>query len=267
MQQQEMADSRPDFRDVSLVLIPILLIIIAELTIFFGKTSIAIYILIFILLGLSLSAFKITDSNLARVLQALLLLPLLRIVSISMPIFFEITLYSFVFTYVPLIMPIYLIIKHQGFASGQILPTRKLLAYFPLAILLALIIAEVEYWTISSGYLVPDLSLVSMLKISFIMIFIVGVIEETIFRLILQTRLEEYFGMTSGLIITSILFGIMHSGYGTPYEILVAASSGFALGYIYQRTRNLSLISIIHGCINIFLFSLIPHLGPGLGLF
>lgn len=267
MQQQNMQHSRLKFQNISLVLIPIIWIIVAEFMIIVGETSIAIYIHIFILFGLSLSAFKITDSNLTRVLQALMLLPLLRIVSISMPIFFEITLYSFVFIYVPLILPIYLVIKHQGFASGQILPTRKLFAYIPLAILLALIIAEVEYWIISSGYLVPDLSLVSMLKISFIMIFVVGVIEETIFRLILQTRLEEYFGMTSGLIIASILFGIMNSGYGTPYEILLAATSGFALGYIYQRTRNLSLISIIHGCINIFLFSLIPHLGPGLGLF
>ena len=39
------------------------------------------------------------------------------------------------------------------------------------------------------------------------------------------------------------------------------------MGWMFQKTRSLSLVAITHGCVNIFLFGVIPHLGLGLGLF
>ena len=132
--------------------------------------------------------------------------------------------------------------------------------------MLGLAIAESEYYIIRPGYLIPDLSFINILKVSVVMILFIGFVEELIFRSILQTRLEEAMGMFSGLVITSVLFGMMHSGYGTFYEILFTSLAGFIIGYLFQRTRSLPFITLIHGLVNIFLFGIIPHLGPGLGL-
>jgi len=73
-------------------------------------------------------------------------------------------------------------------------------------------------------------------------------------------------GMFSGLIVASILFGVLHSGYGTFYEMLFVSLAGLIMGYIFQKTRSLPLIALTHGMVNIFLFGLIPLLGPTLGL-
>ena len=92
------------------------------------------------------------------------------------------------------------------------------------------------------------------------MIFFVGLVEEIIFRSILQNRLEIVLGNRKGLIITSILFGLMHSGYGNINEILYATFVGIFIGYLFYRTRSLPLVTLIHGFINVFFFGIIPLL-------
>ncbi|MCO5383143.1 MAG: CPBP family intramembrane metalloprotease [Methanosarcina barkeri] len=72
---------------------------------------------------------------------------------------------------------------------------------------------------IGTRELIPDLSLENLLILIVIMVFIVGLVEELVFRSILQTRMEEFLGPAGGIFISSLLFGVMHSSYGTPYEM------------------------------------------------
>ncbi len=92
------------------------------------------------------------------------------------------------------------------------------------------------------------------------MIFFVGVVEEIIFRSILQNRLQMLLGNGTGLIFTSILFGLMHALYGSFYEVLYASFVGLFIGYLFYRTRSLPLAAMIHGIINVFIFGIIPLL-------
>ncbi|KKG09306.1 CPBP family intramembrane glutamic endopeptidase [Methanosarcina sp. 2.H.A.1B.4] len=246
---------------------PVIAIAFAELLIFSGriKEAAITYTLILIILSLSIMVSK--KMEIRKVHQALILLPILRMVNISMPIFFEATLYSFVFIYVPMTIPATIISIHQkipGERKKDLL--RKMWIYLPFSVLAGLIFAEVEYLLIQTSPLIPDLSPVHLLELAIIMIFVVGLIEEFIFRGIVQTRLEEFLGPVGGILLASLLFGIMHSSYGTPYEMAYTFLAGGALGYLFYRTKSFSLVVMIHGFINIFLFGLIPHLGPGLGL-
>jgi membrane protease YdiL (CAAX protease family) len=122
------------------------------------------------------------------------------------------------------------------------------------------VIAAGEFLIIKPGYLIPDISLLNLLKISIIMIFFVGLIEELVFRSILQTKLEEMIGKYQGLILATILFAVMHSGYGTPYEIAFSGFAGFVLGTMYLIRRNLFLVTMTQGFVNILLFGLLPHI-------
>jgi membrane protease YdiL (CAAX protease family) len=136
----------------------------------------------------------------------------------------------------------------------------------PLSLVVGLLIAEAEYFIMSTGPVVPNMSFYNMVDVALIMIFCVGLVEELVFRSILQTRLEGVFGSAVGLIVTSLLFGIMSSGYGTVSEILFASVVGLMLGYMFSKTHSLPLVALTHGLVNIFLFALIPLLGPGLGI-
>jgi membrane protease YdiL (CAAX protease family) len=251
-----------------LVMLTLCLIMLAEVLLFSGRMEYAVWVHVLVLIGLEVAIIQLNESEVYQTLQAMMLLPLLRLVNIFMPVFFEMTLYSFIFIYAPLIIPVYLVAVHQKFTAAQLgLIKGNLKLIIPFSIILGLAIAEVEYYIIKPGYLIPDLSLWSVLELSIVMLLFIGLVEELIFRSIVQTRLEGTFGMFYGLMVTSVMFGFMHSGYGTAYEMLFISMVGLAIGYLFQVTRSLPLIALTHGFVNVFLFGFIPHLGPGLGLF
>ena len=256
--------------DAKIILVPVFFIMFAELLLLVGQDYLSIWMHVGIILCLPFACVYFHNKELTMVFQALMLLSLLRLVNISMPVFFETTLYVFIFIYAPLIIPIYIVLTAQNFQfsfriSDEIKKDR--VKYSFIAVIVALAIAQGEYSIIEAGYLIPDLSFMSLLQLSIVMIIFVGLIEEIIFRYILQTRLEQTLGIWPALLIASALFGVMHSGYGTIYEVLMTTIAGLAIGYIYIRTRSLYLITMIHGLTNVFLFGIIPHIGPGLGLF
>jgi len=247
--------------------VPVIAIAFAELLIFSGriKEAAVTYTLLLIILSLSIIVSK--KLEIRKIHQALILLPILRLVNLSMPIFFETNLYSFVFMYIPMTIPATIISIHQKIPGEKTVDLlKKMRIYLPFSILAGLIFAEAEYSVIRTSPLIPDLSPVNLLLLTIIMIFVVGLVEEFIFRGIIQTRLEESLGPAGGILLDSLLFGVMHSSYGTPYEIAYTFLAGGVLGYFFYRTKSLSFVVMIHGFINVFLFGLIPLLGPGLGL-
>ncbi|WP_240664469.1 CPBP family intramembrane glutamic endopeptidase [Methanosarcina sp. MSH10X1] len=243
-----------------LTAIPILCIALAEMLIFLGAIKIAIFIHIGSLIALSLSNIYIHNPETQKIYQALMLLPILRLINLSMPVFFETTLYIFIFIYGSLAIPVAVIILHQRHSLEQIgISMKNIGAYMVLSIPLSFILGFGEYLTIRSEYLIPDLGFENLLKLTVIMVFFVGLIEELIFRSILQTRLAKALSISESLIITSILFGLMHSGYGTTYEILYTTFVGFLMGLLFYKTKSLPFIAVLHGFINVFLFGIFPH--------
>lgn len=243
------------------LMIPILAVAFAELMIYFGRTIEAMEIHAVLLLGLSLSILYIKDDGLEKTYQAFILLPILRLVNLSMPAFYEVTLYLFVFIYGLLTIPVTIALTHQGFTREQLgVSFKRMGIYIPLSIIMGFLLGTGEYLIIETNYLIPDISISSLLILTLVMVFLVGLIEEIIFRSILQNRLEAFLGSRGGLLITSILFGLMHSGYGNIVEIFYAFFVGFIIGYMFYRTRSLPLVAMIHGFINVFLFGVIPHL-------
>nr|WP_054864925.1 CPBP family intramembrane glutamic endopeptidase [Methanosarcina barkeri] len=186
----------------------------AELLIYADRIKIAIWIHIGVLIALSLSDIIIKNLKVYRIYQALMLLPILRLVNLSMPVFFNNTLYTFVFVYAPLLVPLAIIIINQRSSFEHIgITTNNLPAYIILSIPLGFLFGLGEYFTIHPGYLIQDLSIGNLLKLTFIMVFFVGLVEELIFRSILQTRLEDALSVKEAVLITGLLFGLMHSGY------------------------------------------------------
>ena len=247
--------------------IPAIAIILAELMIFGGRLKEASVTYVLLLLVLSLSIAVTKKQEIRKVHQGFLLLPIFRLVNLSMPVFLKIDLYSFIFIYAPLAMSIVIAYAHQDFRFEEKRDTlRKIWIYLPVAIGAGLIFAEAEYLLIGSRALIEDLSQVNILRFIIIMVFIVALVEELIFRAVLQTRLEEFLGPTGGILLASLLFGAMHSSYGTLYEMPYAFLVSCFIGYTFYKTRSLPLVILIHGSINVFLFGIIPYLGPGLGL-
>ncbi len=240
--------------------LPILGIAVGEFVMYYGQmyAGLGIHIINLQIITLIL-IFGSLSPETKNVLQSLLLLLLLRIVSLAMPQIFSSALLWYLLVYGVMFLPVYLIIKNQQIASKQLgINFSRLHVYLPFALLIGAITALIEYRILAPASLIENTGILNVVLIVIVMLVFVGVVEELIFRSILQTRLEEVLGLKYGLLLSAVIFGIMHVGYGTITEILLAGIFGIIVGYIFQRTRSLPFIVAIHGTANVLLFGILP---------
>jgi len=242
------------------LVIPVFLILLAEFLIFIGNVSIAMPIHALNLILLTL--FSIYLNN--KVFPALMLLPLFRLINVAMPVFFNLTLYSYFMVYAPMFIPMYYLIK-EGFLgrSEAGLTFKGFWFYLPLAVSVGFILGWGEYNVIHPQLLTPGTHIKDVLILITTMIFFVGFVEEFIFRSSLQTVLVERLGPKAGLVAASVIFGFMHSGYHLPLELLYVSFAGVVFGLLFWLTKSLPVISLAHGVTNISLFLITP-LDPGI---
>lgn len=253
---------RDAIRGTPAIAIPLLGITASEVFLFFGHTEYALWGYVVTLLVCALAPIRFDSET--SVLQAFALVPLFRLVNLGMPIFFELTIFWLPLVYGPLIPGLYLITRSQPQVNSS--SKIKHLFLVPLAVPLSILLAEIEYSILQPEALIPTWNIANLVAVSVVMIVFVSAVEELLFRGILQRTLEDRLGTWSGLGLTSVVFGLMHSGYGMLAEIGFAVCVGFLLGLIYDRTGSLLLVVTVHGLLNLFLFAVIPLRGSLLPL-
>lgn len=100
-----------------------------------------------------------------------------------------------------------------------------------------------------------DLALFGALAVTLAPLF-----EELFFRGFLQPLLSRTFGLLSGILITALVFGLMHAPeYAWAWQYVVAVSlAGAVFGWVRARTNSIIPSVIMHGCYNlVFVIALI----------
>jgi membrane protease YdiL (CAAX protease family) len=234
---------------------PIFLIILAEILIFLRNPSAAMPIHALNLVFLSLSSIYINN----RIYPVLMLLPLFRLLNVAMPVFFNLTLYSYPLVYAPMFIPIYFILKENMVSRSEAgLTFKGFWFYLPLALSLGFALGWGEYFILHPQMLTVSLDIKNVLVLIVTMIFFVGIVEEFVFRSSLQTVLQERLGSKAGLMLASIIFGFMHSGYHLPLELLYVTFAGMVFGLLFMLSKSLPVIALAHGVTNISLFLIAP---------
>lgn len=83
-----------------------------------------------------------------------------------------------------------------------------------------------------------------------LLMFIVGPVEELAFRGFIQKGFENSFGKGKGLLISSLLFALLH-GLNTLYTVIPVFLISLVLGLVWQRTGGNSAVSgFLHGLYN-----------------
>ncbi|WGI17662.1 type II CAAX endopeptidase family protein [Methanonatronarchaeum sp. AMET-Sl] len=207
-------------------------------------------------------------------LPAFSLLSVLRMLNVGMPEFFSLTLYWLPLIYGPLIPAAYITLKKDEVYRKRIdslkgrvkssfvsrfdeLGVEWSWYYLPLGILISIPLAVSEYLVLRPDMMVPELTPLYLLSLLLVMVLFVGFVEEVVFRSILQTRLQNNFGDWAGIVTASIFFGILHSGYSSMEYVFFVFLIGMFLGYLFHKTRSVAFVTIIHGFLNFFLFSVL----------
>ena len=92
-----------------------------------------------------------------------------------------------------------------------------------------------------------SLQLITLIAFS---LFLVGPCEELAFRGFVQKGFENSLGKMKGLLIASVLFGLLH-GLNTLYAIVPLIVVGLIFGYVWQKTGgNTTASALMHGAYN-----------------
>ena len=207
-------------------------------------------------------AIGVLNGKRVELLEALALVSLLRVVSLSFALIAPTTSYLLVAIYGVMYIPLIAVILRRKLSRDELGLTGgpRLLYLIPLGILIGVAIAFVEYQILANPALIPSYSVAGVIEFSILMIVFVTFVEELIFRAILQAELIKRSGPALGILITSVIFGALHSGFTNYYELLFAFGVGLIFGIAFYKTKNLPFVVTMHAVNNIFLFGVLPFL-------
>ncbi len=74
-----------------------------------------------------------------------------------------------------------------------------------------------------------------------------GIVEELLMRGYIQTRIERiYKNQYAGVFVSAVLFGILHSAYGTIGQVAVPCFIGIVFAMFYKIYSNIKILIICH---------------------
>lgn len=206
------------------------------------------------------SSLSYKNRNFSNLLTSMMILPMIRIVGLSMPIMQIKPLYWFSIISIPLFAAAFIIMRIQGIDRKKV---GLVFGNIPVQLAVAstgIIFGFVEYFILKPKPLISSFSLEPLLLASALLIISTGFAEELLFRGILQRNAEKVFGMGFGLLYASLLFTSLHIGWKSHLDWIFVFGVAMFYGYSFQKTRSLFGITLSHGLSNIFLFLIVPFI-------
>jgi len=159
-------------------------------------------------------------------------------------------------------IPIIAIVAHRKLSRHDLGLTGGLrLTYLiPFGTLIGVGLGLVEYAILGNNPLIPNASVTELIRLSIVIIFFVALVEELLFRVLLQPQFIERSGAVVGILITSVLFGALHAIYGNVYELLFTIGAGVVFGVAFYKTKNLPFVVTMHAVDDILLYGVLPFL-------
>ena len=192
-------------------------------------------------------------------LVALSFAPMIRILSFSMPLAQIPILYWYLIASVPLFAALLVATPILGYSWIDLgLNLRR----WPLQLaigLTGLVFGAIEYLILRPEALAPSLQWVHLWWPALILLVSTGLLEEMIFRGLLQ-RSAGYVLRRGAVLYVALLFAVLHIGYRSWVDFVFVLLVGLFFGWIVQRTRSLLGVTLSHGLTNIVLFLVMPFL-------
>ena len=198
-------------------------------------------------------------SHISRFLYSLTLVPLIRILSLSMPLAKFDPVFWYLMAGLPVFLAALVVMVPLGLRPQNIGLRWSWSPIQPGVAVLGFGLGLVEYQILRPEPLIEGLTLAHFVLPATILMVATGFLEEFIFRGILQTAASATLG---GLVVlyVSLVFAILHIGYRSAADVVFVLAIALIYGWVVRRTGSIIGVGISHGLTNIMLFLVVPFL-------
>jgi LysM repeat protein len=195
-----------------------------------------------------------------RLFLALALAPLIRILSLTMPLEDVDLVYWYAIVGAPLMLTAAVVAANLGLSRQDIGLTLRALPLQGLIALSGLGFGVAEYFILRPKPLIDEFSLGSAALPALILLVGTGFNEEFVFRGVMQSASRQALGKLS-ILYVAVVFAVLHLGYKSISDVAFVFAVGLLFGWLVARTRSLLGVTLAHGVTNITLYLVVPFLG------
>ncbi len=194
-----------------------------------------------------------------QLILSLALVPLVRIMSVSMPLANIPQIWWYPIIYAPLLAAAVVVMRVLNYSAGHVGFTVKRPRLQVVVALSGLIFGVVEYFILKPEAMVTELSWQEIWLPAVILVLCTGFVEEFIFRGVLQhSAVVSFKGW--GIVYVSLLFAILHMGFLSLIDVVFVFAVAMFFGWVVEKTGSLLGVTLSHGITNIVLFVVAPLL-------
>jgi membrane protease YdiL (CAAX protease family) len=195
-----------------------------------------------------------------KFLLTLALAPLTRLISLSMPLLVFPYIFWYLVVGVPLFLSVFLVYRLTGYKPAEV--GLSLGSGLPLQLavgLTGLVFGYVEYRLLPPQTFTASFSQQNILLLALILLVFTGLLEELIFRGLMQRAALEAIRKL-GILYVSLVFAVLHIGYQSALNLAFVFLVGLFFSLVVARTRSILGVALAHGLTNIMLYLVFPVL-------
>lgn len=238
----------------------VLLITAAELLISLTDARWGLALHIGILTALLVQASLVTQDSYQKLFLALTLAPIVRILSLSMPLEDMDLVYWYAIVGAPLMVGAFVVARTLGLSWRDMGLRLGSLRVQALVGSTGVLFGVAEYFILRPEPLIDEFSWSAFWIPALILLVGTGFNEEFVFRGVMQSASSEALGKRALLYVT-VVFAVLHFGYKSVIDVAFVFAVGLMFAYVVARTRSLLGVTLSHGITNIALYLVVPFLG------
>jgi len=215
------------------------------------------------ILAIHVSACHRIDPDSSKLAVAISPIPLVRIVSIASPLIqFTILQWFLVISMILFssILVAILLIGNDVSEYGFRITEKENYHIEALIVLAGLLFGFIEYQILSPTSLVETLTLAGLIAPLIALYFGTGLLEELLFRGLIQKHSIDSFGTWYGIAFTNVIFMILHTGWESGADLIFVGVVGVIFSIVVVKTGSIVGVSFSHAITNLSLFVLTPEI-------
>ncbi|MCD6453174.1 MAG: CPBP family intramembrane metalloprotease [Dehalococcoidales bacterium] len=211
-----------------------------------------------ILAAVIINAARSNEQVYRQLVLSLALVPLIRIVDLTMAFVPVAPMWRWLIVYAPLLVATIVVMRFLGYSKPEVgLRVTLPPAQFGIA-MSGFLLGWVEYLILKPEAMVTQFTWVEVAPLAVILAATTGFVEEFTFRGVFQRSAVEALGGWPGIAYVSSLFAIMHMGFHSWIDVVFVFGVAMFFGGMVKKTGSLLGVVIAHGITNIMLFLVCP---------